>query len=247
MKESLPIKVESVSVSYHTTRVLTNIFLDIHPGRTYGLVGPNGAGKSTLFKAILNLIDVDAGSIKVFGEDVAQRPELIAYVPQKDDIDWDFPATVLDIVKMGRYPFKSLFQRFNQKDKEYTSNAMKKMGIEALQNRQIGQLSGGQQQRVFLARALCQDAKIFLLDEPFVGVDATTEETIVQTLKELREMGRTAIVVHHDINTLEAYFDHIILLNQRIIAYGPTEEVLTPENMSIAYGPQLNILNRQKL
>lgn len=245
--QHLPIKIEGVSVSYHTTRVLTNIFLEIHPGRTYGLVGPNGAGKSTLFKAILGLTEPDAGNIKIFGKDFDQHPELIAYVPQKDDIDWDFPATVLDIVKMGRYPFKSLFQRFDERDRQFTQQAMKKMGIEALQNRQIGQLSGGQQQRVFLARALCQDARIFLLDEPFVGVDATTEETIVRILKELREQGRTAVVVHHDINTLESYFDHVILLNQRIIAAGPTKQVLTPENMSIAYGPQLNILNRQRL
>lgn len=243
---SLPIEIKGLSISYQSKRVLTNIFLNIHPGRIYGLVGPNGAGKSTLFKAILGLIEPDVGQVTVFGEALKRHPEHIAYVPQKDEIDWDFPATVEQIVRMGRYPFKKLFQGFNRADSEFVKEALRKMDLTDLKNRQIGKLSGGQQQRVFIARALCQNAEIYLLDEPFVGVDMVTENTIVDTLRELRGQGKTAVVVHHDLNTLEDYFDHTILLNQRMIAHGPTREVFTQENLSKAYGPQLNILNKTK-
>ena len=243
---SLPIEIKGLSISYQSKRVLTNIFLNIHPGRIYGLVGPNGAGKSTLFKAILGLIEPDVGHVTVFGEALKRHPEHIAYVPQKDEIDWDFPATVEHIVRMGRYPFKKLFQGFNREDSQFVKEALRKMDLTDLKNRQIGKLSGGQQQRVFIARALCQNAEIYLLDEPFVGVDMVTENTIVDTLRELRDQGKTAVVVHHDLNTLEDYFDHTILLNQRMIANGPTREVFTQENLSKAYGPQLNILNKTK-
>ena len=155
-------------------------------GHVYGLIGPNGAGKSTLFKSILGLVDINAGEIKVFGEDVNKHRKRIAYVPQKDDIDWDFPASVKDVVLMGRYPHKKLLQRLDKRDYETAHEAMEELGISDLENRQIGQLSGGQQQRVFIARALCQQADLFFFDEPFVGVDMTTEEKIIATMKKTR-------------------------------------------------------------
>ncbi|MBR9923190.1 MAG: metal ABC transporter ATP-binding protein [Bacteroidetes bacterium] len=236
--------VKGLSVSYDRKRVLTNIFLDLPPGQLYGVIGPNGAGKSTLFKAMLGLIDVNAGSTSFQGKKIEDCRKEVVYVPQRDNVDWTFPATVRDIVAMGRYPHKGLLQRMNQEDEAETARAMKLVGISHLQERQIGALSGGQQQRVFLARALAQGADTFFLDEPFVGVDITTEERIIQILKTLRSEGKTILVVHHDLNSVEEYFDQVILLNQRLIAYGPTPEVFTEENISTAYSSQLNILHK---
>ncbi|NNE27480.1 MAG: metal ABC transporter ATP-binding protein [Saprospiraceae bacterium] len=241
------IKVRGLSVSYGNKRVLTNIHLDLDAGGVYGVIGPNGAGKSTLFKAILGLIDTNAGSIEVLGDKIHDARKQIAYVPQKDEVDWDFPATVLDIVLMGRYPYKGIFNRLGKEDHQKAQEAMSKLGIEELSNRQIGKLSGGQQQRVFLARALCQEAEIFFLDEPFVGVDITTEERIIHILKELSKQGKTILVVHHDLSSVQNYFDKVILLNQRLIACGETNEVFTEENIAKAYGPQLTILHKTGL
>jgi len=238
------IEVKGLSVSYGTKRVLTNIHLDILKGNTYGVIGPNGAGKSTLFKSILGLIEYNAGSIKILNSDIDDVRKRIAYVPQKDDVDWQFPATVIDIVLMGRYPYKKVFSRLNAKDKEIAYDAMDKLGITELANRQIGKLSGGQQQRVFLARALCQQAEIFFLDEPFVGVDITTEERIIGILKDLASEGKSVLVVHHDLSTVDQYFNKVILLNQRLIAFGDTEDTFTKENIASAYGPQLTILHK---
>lgn len=236
------IEVKGLSVSYEKKRVLTNIFLKIEKGGLYGVVGPNGAGKSTLFKSILGLIDINSGDIKIMDHPVDEIRQKVAYVPQKDDVDWSFPATVLDVVLQGRYPYKKLIQNISNEDKKIAMDALLDMGITNLADRQIGQLSGGQQQRVFLARALCQNADIIFLDEPFVGVDILTEEKIIQILKRMAEEGRTLLVVHHDLSTVEDYFDKVILLNQRLIAYGDTDTTFTQENMSICYGPQLTIL-----
>jgi len=241
------IKVEGLSVNYGTKRVLTNIHLDVHSGNVYGVIGPNGAGKSTLFKSILGIIDYNAGEIEVLGDEIDDVRKQIAYVPQKDEVDWQFPATVKDIVMMGRYPYKKLLQRLDKEDNRIADDAMEKLGISNLSNRQIGKLSGGQQQRVFIARALCQQADIFFLDEPFVGVDITTEEKIISILKELASEGKTILVVHHDLSTVEHYFDKVILLNQRLIAYGDTETTFNQENISKAYGPQLTILHKTGL
>jgi ABC-type Mn2+/Zn2+ transport system ATPase subunit len=167
----------------------------------------------------------------------------MAYVPQRDEVDWEFPATVLDVVLMGRYPHKKILQRINMKDREIAFNAMKTLGIDNLAERQIGRLSGGQQQRVFIARALCQEADIYFLDEPFVGVDFTTEQKIIETLKSLADDGKTLLVVHHDLSTVPEYFDNVVLLNQRLIAYGKVSEVFTQENISKCYAPQLSILH----
>lgn len=241
------IEVKGLSVSYGTKRVLTNIHMNITAGNTYGVIGPNGAGKSTLFKSILGLIDYNAGSIDVLGGDIRDVRKRIAYVPQRDEVDWTFPATVIDIVLMGRYPFKKIFSRLNKEDHNIAHDALEKLGISNLANRQIGKLSGGQQQRVFIARALCQQADIFFLDEPFVGVDITTEEKIISILQKLADDGKSILVVHHDLSTVEKYFDKVILLNQRLIAYGDTKSTFTQENISKAYGSQLTILHKTGL
>jgi len=247
MTSSIHISVRGLSVSYGTKRVLTNIHLNIKAGNVYGVIGPNGAGKSTLFKSILGLIEYNAGSISVFGEEIDEVRKRIAYVPQKDEVDWQFPATVIDIVLMGRYPFKKVFSRINEDDIKIAEEAMEKLGISDLRDRQIGKLSGGQQQRVFLARALAQQADIFFLDEPFVGVDITTEEKIIQILKNLAAEGKSILVVHHDLSTVEQYFNKVILLNQRLIAFGNTADEFTQENISKAYGSQLTILHKTGL
>ena len=246
MKES-SISIKGLSVSYGRKRVLTNIHLEMEQGNIYGVIGPNGAGKSTLFKSILGLIEINAGEIKVMGEDIEKSKLKMAYVPQKDDVDWSFPATVMDVVLMGRYPHKSLFQRINEIDKSIAMKALADLGIEDLKSRQIGQLSGGQQQRVFIARALCQEADIFLLDEPFVGVDITTEEKIMEIMRKMAQEGKTLLVVHHDLASAEEYFDKVILLNQRLIAYGDTSTTFTKELISMTYGPQLTILHKSGL
>lgn len=238
------ITIDDLSVSYERKRVLSNIYLRLAAGHIYGVLGPNGAGKSTLFKAILGLVERSAGEIQVNGLPPETQRSEIVYVPQKSEVDWTFPATVYDVVMMGRYPHKSVFSRINAKDRAKANAALEELGITNLKNRQIGELSGGQQQRVFLARALCQEADIFFLDEPFVGVDITTEEKIITVLKRLAESGKTLLVVHHDLSTVQAYFDQVILLNQRLIAYGPTEQIFTEEHIAKAYGGQLPILHQ---
>ncbi len=236
------IDIKGLSVSYDRKRVLSNIFLKIERGKTYGLIGPNGAGKSTLFKSILGLIEPNTGTITIDNHTGQNTHKRIAYVPQKDDIDWDFPATVRDVVLMGRYPHKKLFQRMSNDDRRITMEAMELLGISELADRQIGALSGGQQQRVFIARSICQEAEIFLMDEPFVGVDMMTEHKIVEIMKDLATHNKTIMVVHHDLATADDYFDKVILLNQRLIGYGDVEEIFTRENIARTYAPQMKIL-----
>lgn len=238
------ISVKGLSVSFDRKRVLTNIYLEIESGKIYGVIGPNGAGKSTLFKAMLDLIETDNGTVEVEGKPIEKMRKQVVYVPQKNDVDWQFPATVYDIVLMGRYPHKTVFQRMNKQDEQITLQALEEVGMLTFKDRQIGELSGGQQQRVFLARALCQESDIFFLDEPFVGVDITTEEKIIQILKRLAQEGKTLLVVHHDLATVKKYFDKVILLNQRMIAYGDTETVFNEENIARAYGGQLPVLHK---
>jgi len=238
------IEVKGLSVSYDRKMVLTNVYLEVEKGKIYGVIGPNGAGKSTLFKAILGLIDINVGQVKVRGESIKAHRKEVVYVPQKSEIDWQFPATVFDVVLMGRYPHKSIFQRINSQDREKALQALEDMDILHLKNRQIGELSGGQQQRVFLARALCQEASIFLLDEPFVGIDIITEEKIISILKRLSNEGKTLLVIHHDLSTVKEYFDKIVMINQRLIAYGDVATTFTDENIAKAYGGQLTILHK---
>lgn len=238
------ISVKGLSVHYGRKRVLSNIFLDIHPGHLYGVIGPNGAGKSTLFKAILGLTDTQSGEVKIYGDDLAEHQKRVVYVPQKDEVDWQFPATVFDIVLMGRYPYKRLWERLNNEDRRIATQALHDVGIYDLKERQIGALSGGQQQRVFLARALCQRPDIFLLDEPFIGVDITTEERIINILKSLAEEGKTVLVVHHDLASVAGYFDQVILVNHRLIAAGATSDVFTQPIIDEAFRSQPDVLHK---
>jgi len=241
------ISIKGLSVSYDRKTVLTNIYMDVAPGELYGVLGPNGAGKSTLFKAILGLIPVNTGQVLINGQSIENQRKKMVYIPQKGEVDWQFPATVMDVVMMGRYPFKRILQRLNEEDENIAMQALRDMGIDHLRDRQIGELSGGQQQRVFIARALCQQADIFLMDEPFVGVDIKTEQKIIEILKQLRSEGKTILVIHHDLSKVQDYFNKVILLNQWLVAYGDTEEVFTEENINRAYRGQLNILHKTSL
>ncbi|NYF25255.1 metal ABC transporter ATP-binding protein [Sporosarcina sp. JAI121] len=237
------IVVSNLHVSYYGKEVLQNIGFTISEGKSVGIIGPNGAGKSTLLKALLNLIPKDKGEITILGSELKEVRKRIAYVPQRSTIDWDFPITVKDTVLIGTYPTIGLLRRPGRLEKELALKCLEKVDMTEFQNRQIGELSGGQQQRVFLARALAQQADLFLLDEPFVGIDATSEEMIVKILKELRDVGKTIIVVHHDLNKAEKYFDELLLLNKELIAKGSVKEVFTPKTIASAYGGQLSFLD----
>lgn len=241
------IKITDLSVSYDRKRVLANIFLEFEEGKRYGILGPNGSGKSTLLKSILGLIDDYSGSITVWDQQIEAVRRRVVYVPQRSEIDFTFPATVGDVVTMGRYPHKKVFQRMNDNDERLVADALRELAIEDLRQRPIGELSGGQQQRAFLARALAQEADILLLDEPFVGVDIPTEEKIIEVLRKLSAAGKTLLVVHHDLQAVPAYFDHIVLLNQRLIAAGPTATTFTKENLAAAFGGQLALLQQAGL
>lgn len=245
--KNVAIAIKDLSVSYERKRVLTNIFLTVESGHIHGIIGPNGAGKSTLFKAILGLLDINTGLVLIKGKPIEDMRKEVVYVPQKDEVDWQFPATVKDIVLQGRYPHKKIYQRLSKYDHDIADDAMSNLGIIHLKERQIGALSGGQQQRVFLARALCQQAEIFLLDEPLVGVDATTEEKTIQILQDLAKAGKTLMVIHHDLSTVEAYFDRVIMLNQRLIAHGETNLTFTRTNIERTYKAQLSILHKTGL
>lgn len=240
-----PIEIKGLSVAYDHKRVLSNIYLQIETGHIYGLIGPNGAGKSTLFKCILQQVHYHTGEILIYGTKDPKVLKRIAYVPQKDDVDWQFPAIVSDIVSMGRYPYKKWYQRLNKEDHDLVQSAMERMDIVHLSDRQIGELSGGQQQRVFLARALCQQADVLLMDEPFVGVDVRTEERIIKILKLLGSQGKTILVVHHDLDSVQNYFDRVIMINQRLIACGNTSEVFTKDNISRTYSSQNVLLQKE--
>jgi manganese/zinc/iron transport system ATP- binding protein len=239
------IQINGISVAYGHKRVLSNIYLNIESGFIHGLIGPNGAGKSSLFKCILGQVKPSAGEIFIHGEEASKSLKKIAYVPQKDEIDWQFPTTVLDVVVMGRYPYKKWYEFINNADREFALKAIEQIGMSEFVDRQIGELSGGQQQRVFIARALCQDSDIFLMDEPFVGVDAKTEKIIISILKDLALKGKTILVVHHDLESVQAYFDRVILINQKLIAYGDTSIVFTKENITKAFASQSHLLQQQ--
>ena len=239
MKQSshLPaVSIDHLTVTYGKTPVLWDVDLQIPSGKCVGILGPNGAGKSTLLKACLGLIRPLSGQILFFGKRLSQVRGQIAYVPQRESVDWDFPITVQDLVMMGRYGQLGLLQRPRACDWEAVQRVLQLVGLDRLADRQIGQLSGGQQQRAFLARALLQDAEIYFLDEPFVGVDHATEAVIVQVLHDLRLRGKTVLVVQHDLSTVARYFDWLILLNLRLEADGPTALTFTPEILELTYG-----------
>jgi manganese/zinc/iron transport system ATP- binding protein len=239
------IEVTDLTVAYRDKPVLWDVDLEVPSGVLMAIVGPNGAGKTTLIKAILGLVPPAAGQVLIYGKPYVQQRRLVGYVPQRGSVDWDFPTTVLDVVMMGRYGALGWLRRPTQEDEELALEALDKVGMRPFAERQISQLSGGQQQRVFLARALVQEAQIYFMDEPFQGVDATTERAIVTLLQELRAGGKTVIVVHHDLQTVPEYFDWVTLLNVRRIASGPVDEVFTEANLRLAYGGRVAFLSRE--
>ena len=230
------IDVADLTVAYRDEPVLWDIDLRVPEGVLMAIVGPNGAGKTTLIKAVLGLLPVAAGRVEVLGAPLEERRRDVAYVPQRGSVDWDFPTSVLDVVLMGTYGRLGWIKRPGSKEREQALEALRQVGMQDFAGRQIAQLSGGQQQRVFLARALVQDARVYLMDEPFQGVDATTERAIVSLLQRLREEGKTVLVVHHDLQTVPEYFGWVLLLNVRRVAAGPVGEVFTDANLRAAYG-----------
>ena len=238
-----PVEVHDMTVAYHRKPVLWDIDLVVPQGQLVGIVGPNGAGKSTLIKAILGLVPLASGKVEIFGKPYVQQRHLVGYVPQRETVDWDFPVTALDVVMMGTYGRLGWFRRPGAAERWLAMECLEQVGMANYAQRQIRQLSGGQQQRVFLARALAQDAQIYFMDEPFAGVDATTEEAIVALLQRLREGGKTVLVVHHELQTVREYFDFLILLNLRLVAAGSTEITFTKENLQRTYGGRLTILD----
>lgn len=238
-----PLEVHDLTVAYHKKPVLYGIDLSIPEGTLTGIIGPNGAGKSTFIKAVMGLLPVSSGWIKVFGKPYKENCRRVGYVPQRESVDWDFPVTVMDVVLMGRYGRLRFAQRPRRQDREIARECLEKVKMLPFANQQIGNLSGGQQQRVFLARALAQESDLYLMDEPFVGVDAATESAIIEILRELKSRGKTLLVVHHDLASAREYFDRLILLNMRLVAFGPTQEVFTPEILQTTYGGRLTILS----
>lgn len=240
---AFPLEVHDLTVAYHKKPVLYGIDLQVPPGKLVGIVGPNGAGKSTLIKAIMGVVPASSGWIKIFGEPFKKNLTRVGYVPQRESVDWDFPVSVMDVVLMGRYGHLGLIRRPSPRDRQIARECLDKVHMLPYADRQIANLSGGQQQRVFLARALAQESDLYLMDEPFSGVDAATESAIITLLHELKLRGKTILVVHHDLPTARSYFDMLLLINMRIVAFGETDAVFTNELLQKTYGGRLTILS----
>jgi manganese/zinc/iron transport system ATP- binding protein len=238
-----PLKVRNLAVAYQKKPVLKDISFNLPEGNLIGIIGPNGAGKSTLIKSILELIPSIKGEVEIFGGSYKDNRKRVGYVPQRESVDWDFPTDALDVVTMGRYGHLGWLKRPGKKDKDMAMECLEKVGMADFAYRQISQLSGGQQQRVFLARALAQDADLYFMDEPFVGVDAATEKAIITLLNDLKQQQKTVLVVHHDLNTVKEYFDWLMLLNVTLIGVGPTEKLFTKEYLQETYGGKLTMLD----
>lgn len=234
-----PLAIRGLTVSYGQQPVVFSVDMTVVPGSMTAIVGPNGAGKSTLLKTALGIVKPLSGQITCYGVPMRQALGRVAYVPQRASIDWDFPARVIDVVQMGLYRELGLLGRLRGDHRARAMAALDRVGMQDFASRQIGQLSGGQQQRVFLARALAQQADLYLLDEPFAGVDAATEKAIIAVLKALRDEGKTVVAVHHDLATVAEYFDRAFLINSRRIAEGPVDQAITPETLALAYGGRL--------
>ncbi|MFS0558696.1 metal ABC transporter ATP-binding protein [Brevibacillus sp. 179-C9.3 HS] len=241
------IAVRDLHVSYFGNEVVRDVSFDVELGSMVGIIGPNGAGKSTLIKAMLELIPRDKGNVRIYDKQTNEVRKKIAYVPQRSQIDWTFPITVMDTVLIGTYPSVGLFKFPKKKEKAWALECLRKVGLEDFRDRQIGELSGGQQQRVFLARALAQKPELLLLDEPFVGIDVASEDTIIRILKELQLQDKTIVVVHHDLSKANAYFDQLLLMNKELIKFGTVDEVLNREVMSKAYAYQLQFLEKTEV
>lgn len=236
------ITVDQLHVSYNGKPAINNVSFRVETGNLIGIIGPNGAGKSTLMKAMLGLIPKDKGEIEFKNQSLKEVQKEIAYVPQRNNIDWDFPIIVQDTVLLGTYPKLGLFHRPQKRDKKRAIHCLEKVGMEKFAKNQIGELSGGQQQRVFLARALAQEAQYFFLDEPFVGIDVSSEQVIIDILKELKEEGKTIFVVHHDLGKVETYFDELVLINKELVGAGPVKDIFSSEKIQKAYKTPLTIL-----
>jgi len=239
---TIPLLVRDLNVAYGRKVVVWDLDLTVPPGTTMAIVGPNGAGKSTLLKAALGIVPPASGRIEFFGQPFEAVRHRVAYVPQRESVDWDFPVSAWEVVAMGLYRQIGWFGRVRGEHRERALAALAKVGLSEFARRQISQLSGGQQQRVFLARALVQSADLFLMDEPFASVDAATERAIVAVLQELRSHGRTVVCVHHDLQTVPEYFEHVALINMRLVRQGPVDEVFTAENLRHTYGGKLSLL-----
>lgn len=242
---SQTIDVKNLSVSYSGKKAIQDVSFSLDSGKLIGIIGPNGAGKSTLIKGMLDLVSKDSGEVKILGQSVDEMRKEIAYIPQRADIDWEFPILVKDTVLLGTYPRLGLFKRPKEKEKKIAMEALTKVGMEDFADKQIGELSGGQQQRVFVARSLAQKADVFFLDEPFVGVDIKSEEIIIDILKKLKNQGKTIFIIHHDLTKIEEYFDEIILINKKIFGAGPVKEIVTPELMEKTFETPLNVLENR--
>jgi len=229
------VEIRDLTVAYNENPVVWDVDLDVERGKVTAIVGPNGAGKSTMLKAVLGLVPIAAGHVRVFGSDLRSVRARVAYIPQRGTVDWDFPTDALDVVTMGRYGQIGWLRRPDKRDRQIALECLAKVGLSDFAKRQISQLSGGQQQRVFLARALAQEADLYLMDEPFAGVDAVTERTIVTLLHEVRNAGKTVVAVHHDLQSVPEYFDNVGLLNVKLIASGSVPDVFTEENLKLTY------------
>ena len=238
-----PLEIRSLNVAYNRKMVLWDADLSIRPGRSTAIVGPNGAGKSTLLKAALGLIPAASGEVQFYGEPLKKVRSRVAYVPQRESVDWDFPVSARDVVAMGLYKKIGWCLPVRARHRRMADEALADVGLADFAGRQISQLSGGQQQRVFLARALAQKAELHLMDEPFASVDAATEQAILTLLRRLKDQGGTVVCVHHDLDTVAEYFDDVVLLNMRVVAQGPASEVLTPDTPRKTYGARLTLLD----
>lgn len=237
-----PLSIHAMTVTYHQKPVLWDIDYDAPENSLIAIVGPNGAGKSTLIKACLGLIPTISGAVEFWGRPYKEQRKRVGYVPQRESVDWDFPISAQELVAMGRYGMIGWCKPVGRQHRDKALEYLDKVGMADYANRQINQLSGGQQQRIFLARALAQEADLYFMDEPFAGVDAATEKAIVDVLKELKESSKTVITVHHDLVTVPDYFDHVLLLNTRVVAAGKTGEIFTQENLKATYGGRLTLL-----
>lgn len=230
------LQIHQLSVNYDKNPILWDISLEVPPGKLIGIIGPNGAGKSTLIKAALGLVTPISGKVEFFKKPLKEVRLNVAYVPQRESVDWDFPITVRDLVLMGRYGKMGLLKWPRQADKEAAENYLEMVNMQSYADRQISQLSGGQQQRAFIARALLQEADIYFMDEPFAGIDLATEAVIMDILHQLKAKGKTVFIVHHDLNTVESYFDWVIMLNMRLVACGSVAQVFNSDNLNATYG-----------
>ena len=238
------IEAHNLTVLYGRKPAIWNVDFKLPEGQVIGIMGPNGSGKSTLLKAIMGVVNPTTGYTKVYDQELEKVRHKVSYVPQRQDIDWDFPASVWDVVSMGRFHIRGLFKRLTSEDHDIIQESLEKVNMLGFAKRQISQLSGGQQQRVFLARALAQQGKLFLMDEPFAGVDIATEEMIVDLLKDMQSKGKTLVIVHHDLHTAQSYFDHLVLLNTRLVACGKTSDVFTDQILTDTYGGKLTTISK---